>query len=72
LTTAVRKVEKPERFTQRYQELLEHHGLEASHSQAGRAHENVDVEPIHHRFKQAVEQELLLRGSRDLDGVDQY
>jgi hypothetical protein len=72
LTTAVRKVKKPERFTQRYQELLEHYGLEATHSQAGRAHENGDVEQAHHRFKQAVEQELLLRGSRDFDSVDQY
>lgn len=72
LTTAVRKLKEPERFTQRYQELLDHYGLEATHSQAGRAHENGDVEQAHRRFKQAVEQELLLRGSRDFASVDEY
>ena len=29
------------------------------------AHENGDAEQSHHRFKQAVDQALLLRGSRD-------
>ena len=33
--------------------------------QRGQAHENGDVEQSHNRFKEAVDQALLLRGSRD-------
>jgi ribosomal protein S21 len=39
--------------------------MRASHNNAGRGHENGDVEQAHHRFKRAVEQEMILRGSRD-------
>ena len=40
--------------------------------QAGRGNENGDVEQRHHRFKRAVDQELMLRGSRDFTSVDEY
>ena len=63
LTTAVQKLSHPERFTERYRQLLDHYGLEATHSQAGQPNEIGDIEQAHHRFKQAVEQELVLRGS---------
>jgi len=52
-------------FTQRYQALLDHYGLTGRKIQASKANENGDVEQRHHRFKRAVEQALLLRGSRD-------
>jgi len=52
-------------FTRRYQGLLCHYGLDGQKIQAGQGHENGDVEQRHHRFKRAVEQALLLRGSRD-------
>jgi len=65
LTTAVQKVSHPEEFTRRYQGLLSHYGLAGRKIQAGRAHENGDVEHSHYRFKKAVDQELMLRGSRD-------
>jgi HEPN domain-containing protein len=56
LSSAVHQLKHPEEFTDRYRELLSHYGLKASHSQAGKAHENGDVEQAHFRFKQAVEQ----------------
>lgn len=65
LTTAVQKVSHPEEFTRRYQGLLSHYGLAGRKIQAGKAHENGDVEHSHYRFKKAVDQELMLRGSRD-------
>jgi ribosomal protein S21 len=68
----VHQLKHPEEFTDRYQELLSHYGLKASHSQAGKAHENGDVEQAHFRFKQAVEQELILRGSRDFTDRETY
>jgi hypothetical protein len=44
----------------------------ASHSSPGRGHENGDVEQSHHRFKRAVEQELILRGSREFSSREEY
>lgn len=64
LSAAVNNL-KRDAFTGRYQEMLDHYGMKWSRTQAGKAHENGDVEQAHHRLKRAVEQELLLRGSRD-------
>ena len=61
-----------EEFTRRYQALLSHYGLEAQKIQTGKANENGDVEQSHHRLKRAVEQALLLRGSRDFASREEY
>ena len=67
LSAAVHVLEAAGRkqFTARYLALLAHYGLQPSTNNAGIAHENGDVEQSHHRFKQAVDQALRLRGSRD-------
>ena len=52
-------------FTQRYEALLKHYGLEGHTIQVASPHENGDIEQRHHRLKQAVDQALLLRGHRD-------
>ena len=65
LSAAVNNNLKRDTFTRRYRELLDHYGMKRSRTQAGKAHENGDVEQAHHRRKRAIEQELLLRGSRD-------
>jgi hypothetical protein len=62
----------PEAFTQRYQALLRHYGLQGRKIQAGQAHENGDIEQRHHRLKRALEQALLLRGHRDFDSRAAY
>jgi hypothetical protein len=72
LSTAVNKTGNPEEFTQRYQGLLKHYGLEGRKIQASKPHENGDVEQRHHRFKRAVDQALMLRGSRDFAGRGEY
>jgi hypothetical protein len=72
LTTAVQKVEHPEEFTQRYGALLRHYGLQGQKTQAASPNENGDVEQRHYRFKKAVEQSLMLRGSRDFNCRDEY
>jgi hypothetical protein len=59
-------------FTHAYRALLGHYGLEAQMIQAGKANENGDVEQSHHRFKRAVEQALLLRGSWDFQSREEY
>jgi len=72
LSSAVCRVPNPDDFTQRYQALLAHYGLKGRAIQAGKANENGDVEQRHHRFKRALEQALLLRGSRDFASRADY
>jgi transposase len=59
-------------FTQRYEALLSHYGLEGRYCRAAQPHENGDVEQRHHRFKQAVDQALMLRGSRNFASRRDY
>ena len=59
-------------FNERYLEVLEHYGMEASKNTPGNAHENGDVESAHRHFKRAVDQRLRLRGRRDFASLEQY
>ena len=52
-------------FTARYKGLMVHYGMEPTANTAGEAHQNGDVEQAHYRFKEAVDQALRVRGSRD-------
>jgi len=72
LSTAVNKTTNPEEFTQRYKALLNHYKLKGQKIRAGQAHENGDIEQRHYRFKRALDQSLMLRGSRDFDSREQY
>jgi hypothetical protein len=72
LTSAVNKLDHREEFTDRYRALLAHYGMEAIHSQPATPHENGDIEQRHHRFKRALEQRLILRGSRDFASRPDY
>ena len=67
LTAAVRELDREGRHecTQNYRALLTHNGMQQSANTAGQAHQNGDVEQSHFRFKQAVDQALRVRGSRD-------
>ena len=44
---------------------MAHYGLEPTTNNLGVAHENGDVEQEHCRFKDAVDQALRVRGSRE-------
>jgi len=72
LTTAVNKTGHPEEFTRRYQDLLDHYGIKGCKTNPNSPHENGDVEQRHYRFKRAVDQALLLRGSRDFADCNEY
>ena len=67
LSAAVRILDDTGRkdWTDRYHALMRPYGLQPTTNNAGIAHENGDVEQAHHRFKQAVDQALRVRGSRD-------
>jgi len=72
LSTAVNNMSDEKEFTGRYQALLRHYRMDGQKIQAGKANENGDVEQRHHRLKRAVDQALLLRGSRDFAAVADY
>jgi hypothetical protein len=67
LTAAVVDLDRQGRheFTHNYRALLAHYGMQPSANSAGLAHQNGDVEQSHFRFKQALDQALRVRGSRD-------
>jgi hypothetical protein len=72
LTTAVQKTSHPEEFTRRYQDLLDHYDLKGCKTNPDSPHENGDVEQRHYRFKQAVDQALILRNSRNFVDRSEY
>lgn len=72
LSAAVNLVGERDEFRARYQGLLRHYDLRATHSSPGRGNENGDVEQAHHRFKKAVAQALLLRGNRNFQSRQEY
>ena len=72
MSAAVQKPESPDEFTRRYQALLDHYRLAGRKIQARKPNENGDVEQRHHRFKRALDQTLMLRGSRDFSSRQAY
>jgi len=72
LSAAVNNLSNQKEFTARYQDLMEHYGLTMEKIQAGHANENGDVESLHRHFKEAVDQALMLRGSRDFGSRGEY
>jgi hypothetical protein len=72
LSAAIRPPDQPEEFTCRYKALLAHCGLEGERIQVGKPNENGDVEQRHHRFRTALDQALMLRGSRDFSMRAEY
>src|SRR6266702_789149 len=74
LSAAVRHLptDEQEAFSERYQGLMAHYGMQPTWNNAGIAHENGDVEQSHFRFKEAVDQALRARGSRDFASRPDY
>ena len=55
--------------TKRYEDFCAHYGLLASRCNPGEPHENGSVEAHNRHLKTALDQALILRGSRDFDDV---
>ena len=72
LTAAVNKPDNPEKFTRSYQGVLDHYKIEGRRTNPASPNENGDVEQSHYRFKKAVDQALMLRGSRDFSCRKEY
>jgi len=74
LSAAVRHLDKSgqEDWTKRYDALMAHYGMQPTWNNTGVAHENGDVEQSHYRFKEAVDQALRIRGSREFPSRAAY
>jgi len=72
LSAAVRQVKTQDHFTDRYAALLRHYGLKGMHTNPRRPNENGDIEQRNHRFKKAVAQSLMLRGSTNFESRQAY
>lgn len=74
LSAAIKRLDQAgrETFTDNYQGLMNHYGMQPTWNNVGIAHENGDVEQSHFRFKQALDQALRVRGSRDFVDQNSY
>jgi hypothetical protein len=74
LSAAFRNLDRDARedLTRRYEALCAHYGMEPTRNNRGVAHENGSIESPHGHLKQAIEDALLLRGSRDFVDLDAY
>jgi hypothetical protein len=66
------EAERERTYTDGYLQLLTHYGLEPRVTHRQSPQEDGDVESSHGGLKRALQQHLLLRGSRDFDSLDSY
>ena len=59
-------------LSQRYGAVLDHYDIRATRTNVNAAHENGVAEQAHYRLKSAIQQELVIRGSRDFATVKVY
>jgi len=72
LSSAVNNMSNLEEFNRRYEAVMRYYGVKPVHTNPASPHENGDAEQSHHRFKKAVDQALMLRGSRDFSSIAEY
>ena len=72
LTAATKACDSTRAFTDNWQEVMDHYGVKPSRNNPGVSHENGSVEKSHHLLKEAVGQQLMLRGSSDFSDKQQY
>ena len=74
LSAAYRNLDPDQRedATVRYAALCAHYGMAPTRNNRGESHENGAVEVAHGHLKRALEDALLLRGSRDFDTLADY
>src|ERR1700676_1954925 len=74
LSAAFRNLEREARddLSTRYEALCAHYGMQPTRNNRGVAHENGSIESPHGHLKNAVRDQLLLRGSNDFDDLEAY
>ena len=59
-------------FNERWSDLLKHYKVLPSRNNPGISHENGSIEKSNHLTKTAIDQQLMLRGSRDFPSREEY
>ena len=59
-------------LTKRFKAVLDHYGMTSTRIRPGESHENGVAEKAHHLIKSALDQALIIRGSRDFATTDEY
>jgi hypothetical protein len=72
LTAAVHNIHPKGEFKDRYAEILSAFGMNGRRTQPRCPNENGDNEQRHYRFKRALDQALMLRGSRNFQSIKEY
>jgi hypothetical protein len=72
LTAATQAMGNGRIFTKRWLDFLDHYKVEPSRNNPGVSHENGSIEKSHHLFKNAVDQHVMVRQSRDFKTLQDY
>jgi len=72
LTAATHSFGNGREFNKSWNDFLKHHGVKPSRNNPGESHENGSVEKSNDLIKKNIEQQLLLRGSRNFTSIDDY
>ncbi len=72
LSAAFNNLAEQETLTQHYDDLCRHYGMRPSRNNPGQSHENGSIESRQRSLKTALEQALLLRGTREFDSIQAY
>lgn len=72
LAAAVHNIHSAGDFKDRYAEILSAFGMQGRRTQPRCPNENGDNEQRHYRFKKALDQALMLRGSRNFLSIKEY
>ena len=72
LSAAFNNHSQEKTLTERYNKLCKHYGIKATRNNKGVAHENGAIEGPNGHLKRKIQQQLLLRGSRDFDSLSDY
>ena len=68
LTAAIKKDGS---LTDRWNNVIKHYRIRSSSNNPGKGNENGSVEKSHDLFKKAVEQQLILRGTKDFSSIEE-
>lgn len=72
LTAATQSCGSKRIFTKRWQEVMEHYGVTPSRNNPGVSNENGSIEKSHDLLKNAIRQQLMLRGSSNFAELADY
>jgi hypothetical protein len=72
LTAATKAMGSRREFTERWQLVMSHYQIKPTTNNPGVSHENGSVEKSHDTLKNAIDQMLMLRGTRDFQTQDEY